>query len=103
VAKDRGRKSAHHFRIEPPAKDQILRWAALVGVDVAARIAPVIHGATDFGPLLSAQELKRGAAMAHVNCDSFVLSVGTIDKRRNQTLLCNRWWRPSARRSPFAL
>jgi glycosyltransferase involved in cell wall biosynthesis len=74
-------------------KDQILRWAVLVGVDVAARIVPVTLGGTDFGPLLSAQELKRDPAMVHVNWESFVLSVGTIDKRKNQTLLCKIWCR----------
>jgi hypothetical protein len=74
-------------------KDQILRWAVLVGVDVAARIVPVTLGGTDFGPLLSAQDLKRDPAMANVNWGSFVLSVGTIDKRKNQTLLCKIWCR----------
>jgi glycosyltransferase involved in cell wall biosynthesis len=74
-------------------KDQILRWAVLAGVDVAARIVPVTLGGTEFGPLLSAQELKRDPAMANVSFDSFVLSVGTIDKRKNQTLLCKIWCR----------
>jgi glycosyltransferase involved in cell wall biosynthesis len=74
-------------------KDHILRWAAMVGVDVAARIIPVTFGWTELGPFLSAQALKRNRKTRRVNLNSFVLSVGTIDRRKNQSLLCRVWTR----------
>lgn len=72
-------------------KDQILRWAALVGVDVAAQIVPVTFGSVEFGTPISVQELAHRPKTNSVNLSSFVLSVGTIDRRKNQIGLCKIW------------
>ena len=88
-----GAKASIIFVSSRITKDYILRWAALVGVDVEARIVPVTFGSTEFGPSASVQELKRNPATARVNLDSFVLSVGTIDRRKNQAFLCKVWCR----------
>jgi glycosyltransferase involved in cell wall biosynthesis len=74
-------------------KDQIYRWAALVGVDVVARIASVAFGSTELGSTLTAQDPADNTTTSQVNSNSFVLSVGTIDRRKNQTLLYKVWCR----------
>ena len=74
-------------------KDNILRWAALAGVNVVARIAPVTFGSMEPKAFASVQELERDRKTRRVNVSSFVLSVGTIDKRKNQALLCKVWCR----------
>src|SRR5262249_35113924 len=72
-------------------QDQILRWAVMVGVSVTARIVPVEFGRTELGSFLSAPELKDNHKTSLVHLPSFVLCVGTVDRRKNQSLLCKIW------------
>src|SRR6185312_15913902 len=68
-------------------KDQILRWGALAGVDVSTEIVPITFGRTELGPLLPAEALRQNPKTNAVDMDAFVLSVGTIDRRKNQSML----------------
>jgi len=72
-------------------KDQILRWGALAGVDVSTDIVPITFGRTELGPLLPAQALRQNPKTNAVDMDAFVLSVGTIDRRKNQSMLSKVW------------
>ena len=74
-------------------KDQILRWAILAGADMTAEIVPVTFGTIALGRPLPMDELARNPATSRVNLNSFVLSVGTIDRRKNQASLCKIWRR----------
>ena len=77
-------------------KDQILRWATLSAIPVAATIIPIEFGSTQHRRSLSAEQLGTNRATSRVRLDSFVLSVGTIDCRKNQALLCRLWQRLAA-------
>jgi glycosyltransferase involved in cell wall biosynthesis len=74
-------------------KDQILKWAVISGVYVRADIIPIAFGSRDVENALSRDDLKSNATMSRVELGSFVLSVGTIDKRKNQALICRLWKR----------
>ena len=74
-------------------KDHILRWAVMSGHEVRARIAPITFGSSTLrcAPSPSSEEIllkTRG-----VDLRSFVLSVGTLDPRKNQLLLLRVWKR----------
>jgi GT2 family glycosyltransferase/glycosyltransferase involved in cell wall biosynthesis len=72
-------------------KDQILRWALLSGVEVKADINVISFGLRPIGEALSGEALARDRLTARVDQKSFVLSVGTIDTRKNQSFLCTIW------------
>jgi GT2 family glycosyltransferase/glycosyltransferase involved in cell wall biosynthesis len=72
-------------------KDQILRWALLSGLEVKAEVNVISFGLRHSGEALSKQELAKDRLTAKVDLKSFVLSVGTIDIRKNQSFLCNIW------------
>jgi GT2 family glycosyltransferase/glycosyltransferase involved in cell wall biosynthesis len=74
-------------------KDQILKWAAISGISLKAAIVPIEFGYRKMENARSYDELKADEATSCVRLDSFVLSVGTIDKRKNQALLCRLWKR----------
>jgi GT2 family glycosyltransferase/glycosyltransferase involved in cell wall biosynthesis len=71
--------------------DQILRWAIVSGIYVRCEIIPITFGSRNIEKVRS--DLKSNAAMARIDLGSFVLSVGTIDKRKNQEFLCRLWKR----------
>lgn len=71
-------------------KNQILRWATLDGTAVCAKVIPIVFGSnkalfepTDKKALLSDDW--------GVRTTGYVLSVGTIDHRKNQQALCVAW------------
>lgn len=72
-------------------KDQILRWAALSGVKATADIVVIPFGLRDIEGGFSPTDLARDPFTAKVDLSRFVLSVGTIDRRKNQVLLCRVW------------
>ncbi len=74
-------------------REKLLRWATLANVRVNAQITIVHFGANEVGEAASAQVLAADAVTARVALPSFVLSVGTIDKRKNQALLVRLWVR----------
>jgi glycosyltransferase involved in cell wall biosynthesis len=86
-------KASIIFVSSQTTKDQILRWAALMGLDVVARIVPIVFGSSKLASILAAHELAGGATTSRVDLHSFVLSVGTIDRRKNQAVLCKVWCR----------
>lgn len=73
--------------------DKVVRWATLAGVPVNAAIVPVDFGANEVEAFATPERLSRAAATEAVDLASFVLSVGTIDKRKNQALLARLWGR----------
>jgi GT2 family glycosyltransferase/glycosyltransferase involved in cell wall biosynthesis len=72
-------------------KDQILRWALLSGAEMKAEIVVVPFGLRDIEGAVSSAELSRDPSTDKVDLSRFVLSVGTIDSRKNQVLLCRIW------------
>jgi len=72
-------------------RDQIIRWALLTGTKIKARIVVITFGLRQIPSSLSRSELATDPQTTRVDLDSFVLSVGTIDKRKNQILLCSIW------------
>lgn len=72
-------------------RDQILRWATLEGIEVAAEVVKISFGSKPWSEdeLQDAEGLK--ACFPTLDADDFVLSVGTIDPRKNQTMLCRLW------------
>ena len=72
-------------------RDQIVRWALLSGLEIRARIVPIAFGHSRMEGGLSAPQVTPDARTAKVDIGNFVLSVGTIDVRKNQTLLCRIW------------
>ena len=72
-------------------KDQIVRWAVLQGRDIGADIIVTEFGSAEPSRIADAEELRSSPRTTKVNLQSFVLSVGTIDKRKNQSLLCRLW------------
>lgn len=77
-------------------RDRILRWAALQGLTVHAELVPIAYGLRDAAGAPTSAELARDPTFEAVELDAFVLSVGTIDKRKNQGFLCDVWKRLSA-------
>ncbi|MGV0821135.1 glycosyltransferase [Martelella sp. AMO21009] len=72
-------------------RDQILRWALLEGVEVAATIVKIPFGSTPLKlEALSRTDDLQGRFPA-LEAGNFVLSVGTIDPRKNQIMLCRLW------------
>jgi glycosyltransferase involved in cell wall biosynthesis len=71
-------------------QDHILRWAAMSGNEVRARIVPIIFGSPTLDPAPSRQ-VRGTLNTERVKLSSFVLSVGTIDRRKNQSLLFRIW------------
>ena len=71
--------------------DQIARWALLSALAIKARIVPIAFGNNGMESALSAAQIAADEQTAKVDLDNFVLSVGTIDVRKNQTLLCRIW------------
>ncbi len=69
----------------------MLRWATLAEAPLAASVVPIAFGANRPAPALPAGQLRRAPATVRVRADGFVLSVGTIDGRKNQAALCRLW------------
>ncbi len=72
-------------------KDKILRWALLNGVELRCDIRPIDFGSTFMSDISVVPEITADPRLAAVRADNFVLSVGTIDKRKNQIFLCRMW------------
>jgi GT2 family glycosyltransferase len=72
-------------------RDQILRWALLSGLEIKAEIIVIPFGSGYVGEALSREELASDPLTARVELGAFVLSVGTIDRRKNQLTLCKIW------------
>lgn len=70
-------------------RDKILRWAMLSGIPVRAQIVKIPFGIRNIAEDVPSEELKR--LREAVDLRNFVLSVGTIDTRKNQQLLCEIW------------
>lgn len=74
-------------------REKVIHWATLAGVSVTAEIVPVNFGTHDVDDFASIEELSRHESASKVQLSSFVLSVGTIDRRKNQALLARLWVR----------
>jgi glycosyltransferase involved in cell wall biosynthesis/GT2 family glycosyltransferase len=81
-------------------RDRLLRWAALAEVPLGASVVPIAFGANKPAPALGAGQLLRATATSRVRMGGFVLSVGTIDRRKNQAALCRLWPRLHATLPP---
>ena len=71
-------------------RDQILRWAILESAAVSAQIVPVVFGSNKPKTLVAFESTDILAARG-IRKSNFILSVGTIDSRKNQALLCIVW------------
>jgi len=74
-------------------KDEIVRWAVLEGRELDAEIVVLEFGSSDVTALVSGDELRADPQTSSVDLRGFVLSVGTIDRRKNQLFLCRLWSR----------
>ncbi len=74
-------------------KNQILKWAVISGMYVRGEIVPIKFGMRNIENVRSCNDLKADVVTSRVKLESFVLSVGTIDNRKNQALLCRLWKR----------
>ncbi|TNB46368.1 glycosyltransferase [Martelella lutilitoris] len=70
---------------------QILRWAILEGVEVGAQIVKAPFGAHPLKQIAAPEKQLQQDKFADLEVDDFVLSVGTIDARKNQAMLCRLW------------
>ena len=77
----------------PSVKDKILRWAVLSGLEVKPEIFLIPFGVRRVEGAPSADAVARDPQTATVSQGGFVLSVGTIDRRKNQVFLCRLWRR----------
>lgn len=80
--------AANVFVSTSEVRDRILRWAALAEVPAVAQIVPIEFGVSRLTSDDSPTSLERKPG---VRWDNFVLSVGTIDRRKNQAALCRLW------------
>lgn len=74
-------------------REKLQRWATLANMHVNAQIEVIHFGANEVGRAATPQALAVHDATACVALPGFVLSVGTIDKRKNQALLARLWVR----------
>ena len=74
-------------------RDHVLRWAALCDIYVSARVIAVDFGTRAPSILPDGAQAPPGDALAPVRIDDFVLCVGTVDRRKNQAMLCRLWRR----------
>jgi glycosyltransferase involved in cell wall biosynthesis len=81
-------------------KDMLLRWAALEGLAIRPRVVVVTFGSTDLAAAVGAKDRFAPFGRGAIDCNGFVLSVGTLDKRKNQVLLCRIWRRLVAELGP---
>ena len=71
-------------------ESQIARWAVLSGLEIKALLVTIQFGLRNLGnTVLSDKQINEQTDK--VNAGKFVLSVGTIDARKNQVLLCRVW------------
>jgi glycosyltransferase involved in cell wall biosynthesis/GT2 family glycosyltransferase len=74
-------------------EDQVRRWALLTGIEIGAELSKISLGLRE-APSSDCDLLtKASPKFAALRRESFVLSVGTIDKRKNQVYLCRTWQR----------
>ena len=69
---------------------QIARWGVLSGLEIKALIVPVQFGLRRLENAVAPHE-GVSEQTGKIDVDNFVLSVGTIDARKNQALLCRVW------------
>ena len=74
-------------------KQKIVRWATENGIPITARIETISFGTLMLEPFASLQEMRINPLTSTVRLDDFALSVGTIDRRKNQALLLKIWAR----------
>jgi glycosyltransferase involved in cell wall biosynthesis/GT2 family glycosyltransferase len=74
-------------------EDQVRRWACLAGVEIGAELVQIPFGLSDAPAVDSALLTKIISDVGDLRRHRFVLSVGTIDKRKNQVYLCRMWQR----------
>lgn len=77
----------------PLVKEKIVRWALLSGLEIKPEIVPIQFGARLIEGAPSREAILRDPQVSSVAFDRFVLSVGTIDRRKNQAFLCRLWRR----------
>ena len=78
-------------------QDQIIRWALLSRLEIKAQIVPISFGLHAMPGALSRSDIANHPQSAKIDLDTFVLSVGTIDNRKNQIFLCRIWKRLAER------
>lgn len=74
-------------------RDKIIHWAERRKLQLNARIVPISFGTIKLEPFASAQELSDDRLLRRIRLKDFVLSVGTVDRRKNQALLLRIWAR----------
>jgi glycosyltransferase involved in cell wall biosynthesis/GT2 family glycosyltransferase len=72
--------------------NEIVRWALLSGLEIKAHIVPIEFGVRRLENAATAAEFAGDPRTAKIEA-GFVLSVGTIDRRKNQIFLCRIWRR----------
>lgn len=75
---------------------QVRRWALLNGIEIGAQIRRIAFGASAVPAEGSGTLAGSDPRLAALRRESFVLSVGTIDRRKNQVALCRIWQRLAA-------
>jgi glycosyltransferase involved in cell wall biosynthesis len=71
--------------------DRIVFWARRAVHAIKAEVIPVKFGSTIFRVPQSRTLLERAYWVLRLGSRPFALSVGTIDRRKNQALLCRVW------------
>ena len=74
-------------------KEKVIKWAEFSRVTIIAKIVVVNFGTNRISNTPAIDELLSNEKVAQVNFPSYVLSVGTIDRRKNQELLVRAWTR----------
>ncbi|WP_294539539.1 glycosyltransferase [uncultured Rhodoblastus sp.] len=77
-------------------KNEICRWALLAGVEIRGSIECIAFGQTALNRSPEAIPSGLEKNLDKLERGNFVLSVGTIDRRKNQALLCQIWVRLTA-------
>jgi glycosyltransferase involved in cell wall biosynthesis len=73
--------------------DKIIRWALLSGLEIRAKIVPISFGVRKVEGAPDSARIASDPRTAKIDVNGFVLSVGTIDQRKNQAFLCRLWER----------
>ncbi|TPW26573.1 glycosyltransferase [Martelella alba] len=72
-------------------REQILRWSVINGVDITGTIKVIPFGSRLLADVSNPESDLSGERFRDLEMGNFVLSVGTIDPRKNQIMLCRLW------------
>ncbi len=72
-------------------RDKILRWATLSRIELRCRIETIQYGSRPLPASAGPADIASDPSLSAVQAGNFVLSLGTIDQRKNQAFLCRLW------------